>query len=183
LRKKNIRKSARTVVTMPLTMVPTPVTTAPTMLPRPSWARATALSKASLISASPMFSGGPAAHSRSRWMPSTTPSVNSPDWDATGTAISATTPAATARNPTVTTAAASAAGHPCRLRYRAKGQVRVVSSSPTRSGQTTDHIRPTTHRTTVSITRTSSNSPDTRADVRSAARVFPALNMAVTQAP
>ncbi|GAA4004573.1 hypothetical protein GCM10022232_49980 [Streptomyces plumbiresistens] len=46
------------------------------------------------------------------------------------------------------------------------------------SGQTTDHIRPSTHKVTASITRTSSTSPETRADVRNAARVFVELNVA-----
>ena len=45
------------------------------------------------------------------------------------------------------------------------------------SGQTTDHIRPRTHRATAAITRTSSNSTETRADVRSAARVLVELNV------
>ncbi len=124
-----------------------------------------------------MFSGGPAAHSRSLWTPSTTPSVSSPDWDATGTAISATTPAATRRKPTVTSDAASAGCHPRERRNRVGGQVSVVRSRPTMSGQTTDHIRSSSQRATASATRISSNSAETRADVRNAARVFAGLSM------
>ncbi len=51
------------------------------------------------------------------------------------------------------------------------------------SGQTTDHIRPVTHRATAVITRTSSNSTETRADVRSAAAVFLELNVADMGSP
>ncbi|GAA4539084.1 hypothetical protein GCM10010309_32740 [Streptomyces violaceochromogenes] len=59
----------------------------------------------------------------------------------------------------------------------------MVSSSPTTSGHTTDHIRPSSHRVTASPANTSRNSPDTRADIRSAARDLSELRGAVTQAP
>src|SRR3954468_17143450 len=178
-----MRKRARTAVTKPFSTVLTPVTTAPTMLPRPSCARETAESKALSIWASPMFNGGPAAHSRTFWTPSTTPSVNWPDWDATGTAISATIPAATSRNSTVTVDAARAGFHPRRSRKRVGGQVSVVRSRPITSGHTTDHIRPSNHRLTAIISNMSSNSAEARADVRSAARVLVELKFAVTEAP
>ncbi|CAM5405743.1 hypothetical protein SALBM311S_11494 [Streptomyces alboniger] len=130
-----------------------------------------------------MFNGGPAAHSRNFWMPSTTPSVSWPDWDATGTAIRATMPTAIRRNSTVTTDAASAGFHPRRRRKRVGGQVSVVRSRPTTSGHTTDHIRPRSHKATVSIRNMSSNSTEARADVRSAARTLVELKGAVTDAP
>src|SRR6478609_7934634 len=169
---KNMRKTARTAVTTPLTTVLTPVTTVVTMLPTLSWTRAVAESNAPVIWSSPMLRGGPEAHSRSRWMPSTTPSASSPDWEATGTAINATAPPATRRNSTVTVEAARAGGHPRRRSNRVSGHVRVVSSRPTTSGQTTDHMRPSNHNATAVMTRTRSNSPETRAETRRAARVL-----------
>ncbi len=177
LRKKNIRKSARTAVTRPLTTVFTAVTTVVTMLPALSCRREIAASDACVIWSSPMFSGGPAAQSRTLWMPSITPSVSSPDWDATGTAISATTPVATSRNTTVTAEAAAAGGHPWRRRKRVGGQVSVVRRRPMTRGQTTDHMRPRSHSVTVAIPRISSRSSETRADARSAVRVFAELNV------
>lgn len=183
LRKKNIRKRARNAVTRPLNTVPTPVATAVTMLPTLSWTRAIAVSRAPEISSSPMFSGGPAAHSRSRWMPSTTPRESSPDWDATGTAMSATIPATSSTKETVTAPAATAGGQPCRRRKRVSGQVSVVRNSATTSGHTTDHMRPTIHRATPAISATSNASADTRAAVRRAAAAFLELNVADMRPP
>ncbi|GAA0951334.1 hypothetical protein GCM10009558_067780 [Virgisporangium aurantiacum] len=116
-------------------------------------------------------------------MPLTTPSTSSPDCDATGTEISTTTPAATSSAATVTTDAARAGGHPLRRRNRAGGQVSVVSSNAITSGQSTDHALPSSHSVTPAISRTRSMSSETRADVRSAARVFPGLNGSDMRSP
>ncbi|CAD5914414.1 exported protein of unknown function [Streptomyces sp. KY70] len=177
-RKKNMRKRARIAVIRPLKTVLTPVTAVLTTLPALFSMRSTAASKAPVIWASLMFSGGPAAQSRSLPMPSTTPSASSPDCEATGTAMSAMTPLPTRRNITVTSAAAGAGRHPWLRRKRAKGQVSVVRSRPTMRGHTTDHVRPSSHRVTVANNRTSSSSSETRADLRSAAAVFSELNEA-----
>ena len=97
--------------------------------------------------------------------------------------MSATVPAPTSRNSTVTREAATAGRSPRRSSQRVGGQVSVVSSRPTIRGQTTDHIRPSSQRATPVATRTSSSSPEMRAEVRSAARVLPAFSEADMVAP
>jgi hypothetical protein len=81
------------------------------------------------------------------------------------------------------TDAATAGFHPRLRRNRVGGHVNVLSSRATTSGQSTDHALPISHSVTAAIRRTSSTSSETRADVRSAARVFPELNDSGTGSP
>lgn len=53
----------------------------------------------------------------------------------------------------------------------------VVRNRATMSGQTTDHMRPRIHRATAAISRTSSDSAETRAALRRAAAVFGELSV------
>ncbi|CAM5533598.1 hypothetical protein SDIAM26S_05540 [Streptomyces diastaticus subsp. diastaticus] len=172
-----------TAVTTPWTTVPTPVATVETVVPRLSWSRATAESIAFVISASPMFSGGPAAQSRTWSTPAITPSAKVPDWEATGTATRATMPAATVRASTVTAEAASAGGQEWLRRKRASGQVSVVISRPITSGHTTGHIWPTSHNPAVTATATSNNWAEVRADVCRAARDLVELSLVDMRPP
>ncbi|GAA3045175.1 hypothetical protein Aglo01_46100 [Actinokineospora globicatena] len=130
-----------------------------------------------------MLSGGPDAHCRICWIPSTTPSTSSPDCDATGTTINVTVPAATSRNSTVTTDAATAPDHPRDRRNRTTGQVNVVINNAITTGQITDHIHPNSHSTAAANPNTNNPSSPTRAADRNAPRARPESTVSPTDPP
>ncbi|GLW93321.1 hypothetical protein Aglo03_41370 [Actinokineospora globicatena] len=130
-----------------------------------------------------MLSGGPDAHWRTCWIPSTTPSTSSPDCDATGTTINVTVPAATSRNSTVTTDAATAPDHPRDRRNRTTGQVNVVINNAITTGQITDHIHPNSHNTAAANPNTNNPSSPTRAADRNAPRARPESTVSPTDPP